>query len=402
VKQGAVVAANVSRRFRLQGQRTLKEAVVGRKQMEARDVWAVRDVSFTVEPGESVGLVGRNGSGKTTLLRLLADIFKPTEGRIEVAGSVGSLLGLGAGFHPDFTGRENVYLNGSLHGMSRRFIRERMDEIVAFAELEQFIDAPVRTYSSGMYMRLGFSVAMHLQPDVLLLDEVFAVGDEAFQRKCFGKIFEFKSRGGTIFFVSHSAAAVESLCERSLLLRGGRLELDGSTRDAIARYQALLAEDEDPEERGAGLQEWGSGEARVTDVRLEDDAGESRAQYLTGEPLVALLRVHVDPGCPPPQVGIELHSHGGGLIAGAGQPLADLGWAGGETWVRWEVDALPLADGRFDVAVSLSDAGGTHVYHRRLAAASFVVYSEEESQGGLVRLAGRWSLAGDASTVSAA
>jgi hypothetical protein len=253
-----------------------------------------------------------------------------------------------------------------------------------------------------MYMRLGFSVATHLQSDVLLLDEVFAVGDEAFQRKCFGKIFEFKSRGGTIFFVSHSAASVESLCERSLLLRNGRLELDGSTRDAIARYQALLAEDEDPEERGAGLQEWGSGEARITDIRLEDDAGEARTQYLAGEPLVALLRVHVDPGCPPPQVGIEIHGHTGGLIAGASQPLADLGWAGGEAWVRWEVDALPLADGRFDVAVSLGDAAGHHVYHRRLAAASFVVYAEEESQGGLVRLDGRWSLAGDASTVSAA
>jgi lipopolysaccharide transport system ATP-binding protein len=404
VKTGAVVAENVSRRFRLfgAGTRTLKEVVVRRKHVQARDVWAVRDVSFTVEPGESVGLVGRNGSGKTTLLRLIADIFRPTEGRIEVGGSIGSLLGLGAGFHPDFTGRENVFLNGSLHGLSRRFVRERMDEIVSFAELEDFIDAPVRTYSSGMYMRLGFSVATHLQSDVLLLDEVFAVGDEAFQRKCFGKIFEFKSRGGTIFFVSHSAAAVESLCERSLLLRNGRLELDGPTRDAIARYQALLAEDEDPEERGAGLQEWGSGEARVTDVRLEDDAGEARAQYLAGEPLVALLRVHVDPGCPPPQASIEFHARGGGLIAGASQPLAELGWAGGEAWVRWEVDSLPLADGRFELAVSLADAAGSHVYHRRLAAASFVVYSEEESTGGLVRLDGRWSLAGDASTVSAA
>src|SRR3954470_17028802 len=302
MERGAVAARGVGRRFRVfpGGRRTLKEAFV-RRDSTARDIWAVRNVSFQTEPGESVGLVGRNGSGKTTLLRLIAGIFAPTEGDIEVTGTVGSLLGLGAGFHPDFTGRENVYLNAALHGLSRRYVRERMDEIVAFAELEDFIDVPVRTYSAGMYMRLGFSVATHLQPDILLLDEVFAVGDEAFQRKCFGKIFEFKSRGGTIFFVSHSAAAVESLCERSLLLRGGRLELDGSTRDAIARYQALLAEDEDPEERGAGLQEWGSGEARVTDVRLEDDAGEARAQYLAGEPLVALLRVHVDPGCPPPQ-----------------------------------------------------------------------------------------------------
>ncbi|HEU5213408.1 MAG TPA: ABC transporter ATP-binding protein [Gaiellaceae bacterium] len=403
MQQGAVVAANVSRRFRLYGQskRTLKEAVVRRKRTQARDVWAVRDASFSVEPGESVGILGRNGSGKTTLLRLIAGIFAPTEGRVDVGGSVGSLLGLGAGFHPEFSGRENVFLNGSLHGLSRRFVRERMDEIVAFSELEEFIDAPVRTYSSGMHMRLGFAVASHLQSDVLLLDEVFAVGDEAFQRKCFGKIFEFRNRGGTIFFVSHSAAAVEMLCERSLLLRNGRLEFDGTARDAIARYQALLAEDEDPEERGAGLQEWGSGEARVTEVRLEDEAGEPRTQYLAGEPLVALLRVHVDPGCPPPHVGIEIQASNGGLIAGASQPLAELGWAGGEAWVRWEVESLPLTDGRFDVAVSLADGAGSHVYHRRLAAASFVVYSEDEGPGGLVRLEGRWSVAGDVTAVGA-
>jgi ABC-type polysaccharide/polyol phosphate transport system ATPase subunit len=405
VKPGAVVAANVSRRFRVYPQRTvtLKEAILRRRHMRARDVWAVRDVSFSVEPGESVGVVGRNGSGKTTLLRLIARIFSPTDGRVDVGGSVGSLLGLGAGFHPDFTGRENVYLNGALHGLSRRFVRERMDEIVAFAELENFIDVPVRTYSAGMYMRLGFAVATHLQPDVLLLDEVFAVGDEAFQRKCFGKIFEFKRRGGTIFFVSHSAAAVESLCERALLLRSGRLELDGSTHDAITRYQALLAEEEDPEERGAGLQEWGSGEARVTEIRLEDEAGEPRRQYLVGEPLVLLLRVQVEPSCPPPQVALELHLAGGGLVAASTQELGELGWdRGGDCWLRFELDSLPLADGRFDVAVSLSDPAGGHLYHRRLGAASFVVYSEEAAAGGLVRLEGRWSLAGDVSTVSAA
>src|SRR5205807_3930309 len=180
------------------------------------DVWALRDVSFSVDPGNAIGLVGRNGSGKTTLLRLLSGIFKPTSGRVSVGGRVGSLLELGAGFHPDFTGRENVYLNGSIHGLSRSRIRESMDEIVAFAELERFIDLPVRTYSSGMFMRLGFSVAAHIQADVLLLDEVFAVGDEDFQRKCFGKIAEFKQRGGTIVFVSHDAQAVERLCERAV------------------------------------------------------------------------------------------------------------------------------------------------------------------------------------------
>jgi ABC-type polysaccharide/polyol phosphate transport system ATPase subunit len=394
----------VSRRFSVdpRGRRTLKEALVGRREVKARELWALRNVSFSAEPGESIGLVGRNGSGKTTLLRLIAEIFVPTEGTIEVGGSVGSLLGLGAGFHPDFTGRENVYLNGALHGLSRRYVRERMDEIVAFAELDEFIDVPVRTYSSGMYMRLGFAVATHLQADVLLLDEVFAVGDEAFQRKCFGKIFEFKQRGGTIFFVSHSAAAVESLCERALLLRAGTLDFAGSTRDAIDRYHALLAEEKDPEERGAGLQEWGSGRARVTEVRLEDEVGEPRRQYLAGEPLVVLLAVEVEAGIPAPQISLEIHQAGGGLVAASAQELGGLGWdTTTRTWLRFELDSLPLADGRFEVAVSLADTAHGHVYHRWLGAASFAVYSADGPAPGLLRLDGRWSLTGDSHAVGA-
>src|SRR5207302_6237646 len=167
-------------------------------------------------------------SGKTTLLRLLAGIMKPTSGRVAVGGRVGSLLELGAGFHPDFTGRENVFLNGAILGLKREYIRRQLDEIVAFAGLEEFIDLPVRTYSSGMFMRLGFAIASHLAADVLLLDEVFAVGDEAFQRKCFGKVFDFKRNGGTIVFVSHDASAVERLCERAVLLREGSVAFEGA------------------------------------------------------------------------------------------------------------------------------------------------------------------------------
>ena len=175
--------------------------------------------------GEAVGLIGRNGSGKTTLLRLIAGIIKPTAGRIRTEGRIGSLLELGAGFHMDFTGRENVFLNGAIQGLPRAEIKRRFDEIVAFAELENAIDRPVRTYSSGMTMRLGFAIAAFLDADILLLDEVFAVGDEAFQRKCFGRIFAFKEKGGTIVFVSHDASAVERLCERSVFLEGGQRRL---------------------------------------------------------------------------------------------------------------------------------------------------------------------------------
>ena len=237
-----------------------------------------------VEPGSAVGLVGRNGSGKTTLLRLLSGIIKPSAGRVAVGGRVGSLLELGAGFHLDLTGRENVYLNGSIHGLRRTAIREKLDEIVAFAGLEEFIDLPVRTYSSGMYMRLGFAIAAHIEADVLLLDEVFAVGDEAFQRKCFGKIFEFKQRGGTIVFVSHDAVAVERLCDRAVLLQKGAVAFDGPTHEAIVAYRRLLAGERDPEERAAGLKEWGGDVARVERVRLLGPEGDERTQLLAGEP----------------------------------------------------------------------------------------------------------------------
>ena len=185
---GQIVAEGVSRRFRVNPHRnlTLKEVILRPEMRRTEEIWALRDVSFEIEPGASVGFVGRNGSGKTTLLRLIAGIFTPTTGRLRVGGSVGSLLELGAGFHPDFTGRENIFLSGSIYGLKRRYVRERLDEIVSFAELERFIDLPVRTYSSGMHMRLGFAVAVHVDADILLLDEVFAVGDEAFQRKCIG------------------------------------------------------------------------------------------------------------------------------------------------------------------------------------------------------------------------
>src|SRR3954454_19061053 len=238
VKPGAIVAEGVGRSFRVYPQRnvTLKEAILRRRHLRRNEFVALRDVSLSVEPGEAVGVIGRNGSGKTTFLRLIAGIFKPSSGRLEVGGDVGSLLELGAGFHPDFTGRENVYMNAAIHGLKGSYVDERLDEIVAFAELEDFIDVPVRTYSSGMYMRLGFSVAIHLDPDILLLDEVFAVGDEAFQRKCFGKILDLRERGRTILFVSHAAPAGERLCERSFLLSKCTVPEDVPAREVINTY----------------------------------------------------------------------------------------------------------------------------------------------------------------------
>jgi hypothetical protein len=244
-----------------------------------------------------------------------------------------------------------------------------------------------------MYMRLGFAVAAHIEADVLLLDEVFAVGDEEFQRKCFGKIFEFKQRGGTIVFVSHDAASVERLCERAVLLREGRVELDGSTQEAIARYHKLLADERDPAESAAGLREYGSGEARITGARLLGPQGEERLQLLAGEPLTVELRVAAREALAAPVVSLELRDEAGLLLATAAQDTSELGWeeAPGERVLRFTVDELPLADGRFRLRFELGDRSGRHLYHWLDDGVRFVVYPREPARGPVL-LSGRWSM----------
>jgi ABC-type polysaccharide/polyol phosphate transport system ATPase subunit len=395
VTTGRIVVDRVSRTFRVypKAQRTIKDVFVARGRLRAREVQALRDISLVVEPGDAVGLVGRNGSGKSTLLRLISGIIKPTTGRIETSGRIASLLELGAGFHPDFTGRENVYLNGSIHGLSRSTVREAMDEIVAFAELEQFIDLPVRTYSSGMYMRLGFSVAAHIQSDVLLLDEVFAVGDEEFQRKCFGKIAEFKNRGGTILFVSHDAQAVERLCDRAVLLRQGEVAFDGETQQAIAEYRRLLASEVSPDELAGGLREWGSGEARIVSADLLDADGEIRSQFAAGEPATVRVTVASDARVAAPKLTVELRDDGGLVLGAAATRTAELGWTA-EARVRelrLRLDRLPLADGRFHLRLALTDAETDRPLHTLDDAVRFFVFPSGEETGSVL-LDGTWSM----------
>jgi len=208
----------------------------GHPEPDAREFWALRNVSFAVQPGEIVGIIGRNGAGKSTLLKILSRITEPTSGRATIRGRVASLLEVGTGFHPDLTGRENVFLNGAILGMKRAEIRRKFDEIVAFAEVEQFIDTPVKRYSSGMYVRLAFAVAAHLEPEILIIDEVLAVGDATFQKKCLGKMDAVAKGGRTVLFVSHNMQAVSSLCNRALFLRAGQREIDGPAREAVSAY----------------------------------------------------------------------------------------------------------------------------------------------------------------------
>jgi len=242
--RGEVVLERATRTFAVRADpaRTLKELLLGRGRDRGvlKPVHALRDVSLRVAPGEALGLVGRNGAGKTSTLRCLAGIVPLDSGRAECGGRVVSLLELGAGFGADFTGRENIRLNGALHGLGREEIEARMDAIVAFSELGEFVDVPVRTYSNGMYVRLGFSIAAHLDADVLLIDEVLAVGDEAFQRKCLARIAEQMAAGTTLVLVSHDPGTIERVCERVVVLDGGAVAFDGPTADALAAYRRRL------------------------------------------------------------------------------------------------------------------------------------------------------------------
>ncbi len=241
---GAIELRGVGKRYtKLEERAMLLRSLLPFARPKRSDFWAVRDVHLSVDGGETVGMLGRNGAGKSTLLRLLAGVTQPTEGIVTVRGRTAPLLSVGVGFHQEMSGRENVYVNGMLLGLTRSEVAKRFEDIVAFAELPDFIDTPVKFYSSGMFMRLGFSVAVHVAPEILLVDEILAVGDMAFQLKCFEKMRELKAAGTTIVLVSHSMNAVRLLCPRVLLFRHGHLEFDGDTEAAIARHHELLAHD---------------------------------------------------------------------------------------------------------------------------------------------------------------
>ena len=272
---------------------TLTEAVqapfkrigsIGKPVPKAETIWALKDVSFEVKKGEVLGIIGRNGAGKSTLLKILSHITEPTKGRVELRGRVGSLLEVGTGFHPELTGHENIYLYGAILGMHRNEVSRKFKEIVEFAEIEKFIDTPVKRYSSGMYMRLAFSVAAHLEPDILLVDEVLAVGDAAFQKKCLGKVGKVAGEGRTVLFVSHNMGALEGLCQKGILLEGGGKIFEGGIHEAVSKY--LVKNYETAQNPLAGCARTGNGKIRVVDFHLESPAGGIRKAAKSGEPVV--------------------------------------------------------------------------------------------------------------------
>ena len=259
-----------------------------------KSFWALRDVSFEVEPGEIVGIIGRNGAGKSTLLKILARVTEPTAGRIELYGHANSLLEVGTGFHPELTGRENIFVNGAILGMKNAEIKRLFDEIVAFAEVENFLDTVVKRYSSGMYMRLAFSVAAHLNPDILIIDEVLSVGDAQFQKKCLGKVQDVARSGRTVLFVSHNMASVENLCSRGVVLEKGKVIYDGDKSDAISKYIESTSQN-----IGSDLSEnknrIGSGEIRIKAIEIKDTNGNPVVNVMSGQDVDICFRFETAP-----------------------------------------------------------------------------------------------------------
>jgi len=391
----AIVVDDVSKQYRLYHERnqSLKAAIMRRARVKYEEFWALRDVSLDVPEGKTYALIGENGSGKSTLLKCMAHILRPEKGRIQTHGKISALLELGAGFHPELTGRENIFLNGSILGMTKKQLNQRFDEIVGFAGLEHFIDTPVKNYSSGMYVRLGFSVAINVVPEILLIDEVLAVGDAEFQRKCLEKFDDFRAAGKTIVIVTHALESVRNLCDTAGWLEHGVLRRLGPASDVIDEYLS-----ESHTERAAdgshGVR-WGTGEARVEKIEVLDASGEPVKRVYTGDTVVFRFHYKSDALIYKPVWGMALYTLDGVWVTGPSTRevglFPDRLEPGAEGWVDLRVDRLLLLPGTYDVSASMFNITGAQVYDMRHRAFRFdVEFGDPHEEYGFVSLGGTW------------
>lgn len=392
----AVEVHNVSKKFRIYHERndSLKASVLRGRRAQYEEFSAVNGVDMTIYKGETFGIIGQNGSGKSTLLKCLARILSPDIGTVKVHGKVSALLELGAGFHHELSGRENVYLNGSILGLSRRQIDQRFDQIVEFAGLERFIDTPVKNYSSGMYVRLGFSVAINVDPDVLLVDEVLAVGDEEFQRRCAEKFVELQDKGKTIVVVSHGIGQLRSMCDRLAWMQSGRLQAIGATREVADAYLGNVHVSRLPGHDGVATR-WGTGEVEILSVDVLDERGEITARVKTGDACSFRVRYRVN-GKPIRRtcVGFGVRRIDGVHVSGENnresKNIVDL--VSGEGAFTYDIKRLPLLAGTYDLSFAIQDEFCTHTYDWwqdgcRFEIAPAVVYETE----GVLSLFGSWA-----------
>ncbi len=400
----AVRVVGVSKKFTLHTEKrnSIKERLVRGRARSDGDFWALRDVSFDVPRGSTFGLIGHNGSGKSTMLKLLAGVHRPTSGSIITDGRISALLELGAGFHGELTGRENIFLNGSILGLSKRQIEQSMDKIIDFADIGEFIDAPVKVYSSGMYVRLGFSIAVTVEPEILIVDEIIAVGDEEFQRKCFDYLFELRKRGTTVVLVTHAMGLVESLCDQAAWLEHGKLEAIGDSRDVVREYLDSVNEREvaaQPQQAAATSQvpaegehaRLGSGECRVVGLEYLNETGSPQPVLMCGDAATFRMRYRATEPLRDVVFGLGFLHETGVTLAG---PNSDNGPVpvpvlASEGFVDFHVPRLTLQPGNYEVSAAAVVRG--HTYD--LVDRGFVlrVRGHDGSEPGLTRMFGEWT-----------
>jgi ABC-type polysaccharide/polyol phosphate transport system ATPase subunit len=393
----AVTVTGVSKRYRRYHERneSLKVALLRRGRARYDEYWALRDVSLEVPAGTTFGLIGANGSGKSTLLKCMARILRPDEGRINVEGKVSALLELGAGFHPELSGRENVYLNASILGLSSKQIDRSFDDIVAFAGLEDVIDSPVKIYSSGMYVRLGFSVAINVDPDVLLVDEVLAVGDEDFQQRCAEKFSDLKADGKTIVLVSHALGSVRNLCDEVAWLEHGHLRAVGEPGNIVDDYVGEVHSDRERHEDDGHGSRWGSGEGRVDRIELLDADGAPTTSVRTGDAVTVRFHYDVQEPIEKPVFGLAVHRLDGVHVTGPNTRQAGSvpDRIEGTGTVDLRIDRLLLLPGTYDISASLYDYACLHAYDFRHRSFRFDVEpGSPREEFGVVSLGGSWEV----------
>jgi len=411
--QPLIELTQVSKRFAMQRERhrSFQEIFIRlmRRKKNPGDIfWPLKNLSLTINRGDCVGVIGPNGSGKSTLLKLITGILTPDEGDMRVNGRISSLLELGAGFHPDLTGRENIYLNGSIYGLSRAQMNQRLDSIIDYAELGDFIDTPIKHYSSGMYVRLGFAVAIHTDPDLLLVDEVLAVGDATFQRKCMKSIQQFRDNGGTLFLVSHDLGSIQTICKRVIWLDHGQVQADGHPTDVVMEYLSRLAQQEEAkaqkqagskgqrvgeEEDVASARHWGSGKLRITEVDFCDEQGQPRANFRNGDPLQIRLHYEARETIEQPVFGLAIYHQSGTHICGPNTKFGQIHIPAvqGTGVISYCIPALTLLEGGYTLSVAVVNHNDTETYDYQDRLHNFQVFrGKSKEQYGLVTLNGTW------------
>ena len=375
----AIEVQGVGKQFRRYKERpTSIKARVTKFRVRSEEFWALKDVGFDVFEGSTTGLIGPNGSGKSTLLRIIAGILRPTEGRVVTRGRIAALLELGAGFHPELTGRENVYLNASILGLSRKETDSKFGSIVEFAELEDFIDTQVKFYSSGMFVRLGFAVAVHVDPQILLIDEVLAVGDEAFQRKCLAKIQAFQDEGRTIVFVTHAADLVRQICDQAVMLTKGEIKAAGDPDEVVREFRlSMLRQDL------AYATEQGSKELEIVAASLVREDGSSGEKATSGETLTLQVDLKASKPIDDPVISFALHDENNKFVFGT-----NTDWKGvrfhpfeGKKRLRFHLRSLPFVGGKFWVTLGVHSRDASTVYHVQEQRYSFTVEVPAENPG---------------------